>query len=591
MARLPQPGSDNGEWGEILNDYLSQEHSSDGSHSSSNIKFKVDSIADLKAFDRKGKIECVSVLGYYSVGDGGGGDFFFDPASIEADNGGTFIQSSVDATGRWKRVMNEGSVNVKWFGAKGDGINDDTNAIQNTIDNCNYMGGGITLVSKGTYLISSSLQLRSNVELRGNNTTYTVYGYPNSRDLYHSTIIKLKDNSDCDMIVFKEDVYNAKISKILLSGNRIKQQKGKGIIFDSKEVKYRSRNHVEDVLIDEVAEEGIYVSNNHFEVVLYRSLVFYCGSSEKPGIYIGGQDCYLNEVLTGYCFGNGIELTNGGATRMFGVDCYGNKGIGIYIYDTKSIRIIGLQTNGNRKNGVKIENRIYAPSRIQFIGCSFFADGRAYEENNNLKEMYSEILINSLNYGPHSNSFTNCVFGNSSSNLKYAIEDTSSSARPLNVIGCSFFEPEFNSGLFNLNNFHNIKGCTKISTSGNPEIILDSVNQIIKTRINTSEYSVQNVETVGYDYKSSSASLTGQNRFVTVNATNGQITITLPRANTLVPGKEIIIRKHDNSQNSVIVISNTEDNIISSSSISLSSFGQIARFITDGNNLWFYSGG
>lgn len=31
MARLPQPGSDQGTWGEILNDYLSQVHNSDGS--------------------------------------------------------------------------------------------------------------------------------------------------------------------------------------------------------------------------------------------------------------------------------------------------------------------------------------------------------------------------------------------------------------------------------------------------------------------------------------------------------------------------------------------------------------------------------
>lgn len=31
MARLPQPGGDNGNWGAILNDYLSQEHNADGS--------------------------------------------------------------------------------------------------------------------------------------------------------------------------------------------------------------------------------------------------------------------------------------------------------------------------------------------------------------------------------------------------------------------------------------------------------------------------------------------------------------------------------------------------------------------------------
>ena len=31
MARLPVPGSDNGTWGNVLNDFLSTEHNSDGS--------------------------------------------------------------------------------------------------------------------------------------------------------------------------------------------------------------------------------------------------------------------------------------------------------------------------------------------------------------------------------------------------------------------------------------------------------------------------------------------------------------------------------------------------------------------------------
>lgn len=32
MARLPSPGGDDGNWGTILNEYLEEEHNSDGSH-------------------------------------------------------------------------------------------------------------------------------------------------------------------------------------------------------------------------------------------------------------------------------------------------------------------------------------------------------------------------------------------------------------------------------------------------------------------------------------------------------------------------------------------------------------------------------
>lgn len=44
MARLPQPGSDNGTWGDILNDYLSQSHAADGS-------LKADSVGSAQLHD------------------------------------------------------------------------------------------------------------------------------------------------------------------------------------------------------------------------------------------------------------------------------------------------------------------------------------------------------------------------------------------------------------------------------------------------------------------------------------------------------------------------------------------------------------
>jgi polygalacturonase len=57
------------------------------------------------------------------------------------------------------------SLNIRDFGAKGDGATKDTAAIQQTIDRCSVFGGGEVVVPAGNY-ISGALALRSNTLLR-----------------------------------------------------------------------------------------------------------------------------------------------------------------------------------------------------------------------------------------------------------------------------------------------------------------------------------------------------------------------------------------------------------------------------------------
>jgi len=57
------------------------------------------------------------------------------------------------------------SLNVKDYGAVGDGVAKDTAALQATIDRCGVFGGGEVLVPAGTYL-TGGIELRSRVTLR-----------------------------------------------------------------------------------------------------------------------------------------------------------------------------------------------------------------------------------------------------------------------------------------------------------------------------------------------------------------------------------------------------------------------------------------
>lgn len=76
-------------------------------------------IAELKLQSANADVR-VNVLGYYAPGDGGGGEFYWDSSSTEADNQGTIIQVTGLTTGRWKRCIPGNKLNVLWFGAKND---------------------------------------------------------------------------------------------------------------------------------------------------------------------------------------------------------------------------------------------------------------------------------------------------------------------------------------------------------------------------------------------------------------------------------------------------------------------------------------
>lgn len=103
------------------------------------------------------------------------GIFWWTKTASSSANGITIIS---DALGRsWAREYS-GPINVKWAGAKGDGITDDTFACQKAIDVCYELNAGEVFFPSGVYSVTSIVRSWSDVRsvtIRGSGKKSTVF--------------------------------------------------------------------------------------------------------------------------------------------------------------------------------------------------------------------------------------------------------------------------------------------------------------------------------------------------------------------------------------------------------------------------------
>jgi len=108
--------------------------------------------------------------------------------------------------------------NVKNYGALGDGITDDTAAIQAAIDAAAAAGGGTVEMSAGTYIVSAGeepsdgcLMLKSNVTLSGAGMGETVIKLENGSDTKVTGIVRS---------AYGEETHDFGMNNLTLDGNR-----------------------------------------------------------------------------------------------------------------------------------------------------------------------------------------------------------------------------------------------------------------------------------------------------------------------------------------------------------------------------------
>ena len=172
-----------------------------------------DNVSEMLNSDTLKVGDIVKTLGYHESNDGGD-SFYIIRVKLESDveDKGKihFLKNSLVA-----ELLHDGTVNVKQYGAIGNGVTDDTLAIQNAIDDESVEE---VIIPKGTFIISLDdinygfrgtgigLKLKSNMILKGTGT------------------LKLKEGSKgvSSSIISNtvETIENVKIEDITIDGNR-----------------------------------------------------------------------------------------------------------------------------------------------------------------------------------------------------------------------------------------------------------------------------------------------------------------------------------------------------------------------------------
>ncbi|NKF53235.1 hypothetical protein GO299_00267 [Ralstonia solanacearum] len=98
--------------------------------------------------------------GYSVAGDGGGGNYSYNATTPQSSANGVTIVASTVSSGCW--ILSQTTVlSVKHFGAKGDGVTDDTNAIQAAL-NWAATGGKLLRVPAGLYIMTAGVSATLN---------------------------------------------------------------------------------------------------------------------------------------------------------------------------------------------------------------------------------------------------------------------------------------------------------------------------------------------------------------------------------------------------------------------------------------------
>lgn len=369
MARLPNPGEDAGSWGNVLNDFLLQTHTTDGTLRDNSVT---------AAALAPGVVRASSFLN-----------------TSDATNGQMLTLDSTAPGGyRWTTasIAPQDTTPAAVFDARsggmvGDGTTDDAPAFQALIDQVAAQGGGVIHLPKGRYRLVRGVKWKSRVSLEGEGVGVSVLLPDDQGTLTGVSAI----GYDAAAVSYANPMINCQFRNFEIDGSLqtypTYHVQNKGIF-----IQYCRNMVFRDIYIHDTVATGFgadYLDN----VVIDSVKVYNCGKRWTPGqnggsgigIGTGGLEnemfCVVNcQTINCGQYGIFVEdqmIFNNMAQHFTprGIVISNNiikngRGCGIAVIGGTNTSIFGNIVYGNASHGLKLANASSAD--VSIIGNHFY---------------------------------------------------------------------------------------------------------------------------------------------------------------------------------------------------------------------------